>query len=34
MKQGKSTLRMDKVNQALQLFGKTLGSVYWRPEVE
>ena len=34
LEQGKSTLRMDKVNQALQLFGKTLGPVDWRPEAE
>ena len=34
MEQGKSTLRMDKVKQVLQLFGKTLGPVDWRPEAE
>lgn len=34
LEQGKATLRMDKVNQVLQLFGKTLGPVDWRPEVE
>ncbi len=34
LEQGKSTLRMDKVNQVLQLFGKTLGPVGWRPETE
>jgi len=32
LEQGKRTLRMDKVNQVLQLFGKTLGPVDWRPE--
>ena len=31
LEQGKGTLRMDKVNQVLQLFGKTLGPVDWRP---
>lgn len=31
LEQGKRTLRMDKVNQVLQLFGKTLGPVDWRP---
>ena len=34
LEQGKSTLRMDKVNQVLQLFGKILGPVGWRPETE
>ena len=34
LEQGKSTLRMDKVNQVLQLFGKTLGPVDWRPAAE
>ena len=34
LEQGKPTLRMDKVNQVLQLFGKTLGPVDWRPKVE
>ncbi len=34
MEQGKQTLRMDKVNQVLHLFGKTLGLVDWRPEVK
>jgi len=34
LEQGKTTLRMDKVNQVLQLFGKTLGPVDWRPETE
>ena len=34
LEQGKSTLRIDKVNQVLQLFGKTLGPVDWRPETE
>jgi y4mF family transcriptional regulator len=34
LEQGKSTLRIDKVNQVLQLFGKTLGPVEWRPETE
>ena len=32
MEQGKGSLRMDKVNQVLQLFGKTLGPVDCRPE--
>ncbi len=31
MEQGKQTLRMDKVNQVLGLFGKTLEPVDWRP---
>jgi len=30
MEQGKKTLRMDKVNQVLYLFGKALGPVDWR----
>lgn len=30
IEQGKCSLRMDKVNQVLQLFGKTLGPVDWR----
>ena len=34
LEQGKSTLRIDKVNQVLQLFGRTLGPVGWRPETE
>jgi len=34
LEQGKPTLRMDKVNQVLQLFGKTLGPIDWRPFVE
>ena len=34
LEQGKATLRMDKVNQILQLFGKTLGPVDWRPEID
>ena len=33
LEQGKTTLRMDKVNQVLQLFGRTLGPVEWRPEI-
>jgi len=33
LEQGKATLRMDKVNKVLQLFGKTLGPVDWRPEI-
>jgi y4mF family transcriptional regulator len=33
LEQGKPTLRMDKVNQVLQLFGKTLGPVDWRPKI-
>ena len=32
LEQGKPTLRMDKVNQVLQLFGKTLGPVDRRRE--
>jgi y4mF family transcriptional regulator len=34
LEQGKATLRMDKVNQVLQLFGKTLGPVDSRPKAE
>ena len=34
LEQGKATLRMDKVNQILQLFGKTLGPVSWRPDID
>lgn len=34
LEQGKSTLRMDKVNQVIRLFGKILGPVDWRPEIE
>jgi y4mF family transcriptional regulator len=34
LEQGKPTLRMDKVNQVLHLFGKTLGPVNWRPKIE
>jgi y4mF family transcriptional regulator len=34
LEQGKPTLRMDKVNQVLQLFGKTLGTTDWRPPAE
>lgn len=34
LEQGKATLRMDKVSQVLHLFGKTLGLVSWRPDVE
>lgn len=34
LEQGKPTLRMDKVNQVLRLFGKTLGPVNWRPNIE
>jgi y4mF family transcriptional regulator len=34
LEQGKPTLRMDKVNQVLHLFGKTLGPVDWRPQME
>ena len=34
LEQGKTTLRMDKVNQVLQLFGKTLGPVDRRPDTE
>lgn len=31
LEQGKPTLRMDKVNQVLRLFGKRLGPVDWSP---
>jgi y4mF family transcriptional regulator len=34
LEQGKATLRIDKVNQVLQLFGKTLGPVDWRPGID
>ena len=34
LEQGKTTLRMDKVNQVLQLFGKILGPVDWRPDID
>ncbi len=34
LEQGKATLRKDKVNQVLHLFGKILGPVDWRPTVE
>jgi y4mF family transcriptional regulator len=34
LEQGKATLRMDKVNQVLQLFGKTLGPIDWRPDIK
>lgn len=34
LEQEKSTLRMDKVNQVIRLFGKILGPVDWRPEIE
>ncbi len=34
LEQGKATLRMDKVNQVLQLFGKTLGPIDWRPGID
>ena len=34
LEQGKATLRMDKVNQVLQLFGKTLGPIDLRPGIE
>jgi len=33
LEQGKATLRMDKVNQVLRLFAKTLAPVDWRPEI-
>lgn len=32
LEQGKSTLRMDKVNQVLQLFGSQLGPVSIEPK--
>lgn len=32
LEQGKSTLRLDKVNQVLQLFGHELGPVRINPE--
>ncbi|MFH1147746.1 MAG: helix-turn-helix domain-containing protein [Pseudomonadota bacterium] len=34
LEQGKATLRIDKVNHVLRLFGKILGPVDWRPEIE
>jgi y4mF family transcriptional regulator len=34
LEQGKTTLRMDKANQVLHLFGKRLGPVDWRPSAE
>ena len=34
LEQGKATLRMDKVNQILQLFGKILGPIDWRPGID
>ena len=34
LEQGKATLKMDKVNQVLQLFGKNLGPIDWRPDIE
>ena len=34
LEQSKATVRMDKVNQVLHLFGKILGPVDWRPSVE
>ena len=34
LEQDKATLRMDKVNQVLQLFGKILGPVDWRPDMD
>ncbi|MBW2093359.1 MAG: helix-turn-helix transcriptional regulator [Deltaproteobacteria bacterium] len=34
LERGKATLRMDKVNQVLHLFGKHLGAVDWRPLTE
>lgn len=34
LEQGKATLRMDKVNQVLYLFGKILGPVDWRSSAE
>ena len=34
LERGKPTLRMDKVNQVLHLFGKSLGPVDWRPVTE
>lgn len=34
LEQGKPTLRMDKVNQVLFLFGKRLGPVDWRPPAQ
>ena len=33
LEQGKATMRLDKVNRILQLFGKTLGPIDWHPEV-
>jgi y4mF family transcriptional regulator len=34
LEQGKATLRMDRVNQVLQLFGKILGPIDWRPDID
>jgi y4mF family transcriptional regulator len=34
LEQGKQTLRMDKVNQVLSLFGHRMAPVEWKPEVE
>lgn len=34
LEQGKATVRMDKVNQVLQLFGKILGPIEWRPDID
>ena len=34
LEQGKATLRMDKVNQVLQLFGKVLGPIDSRSQTE
>ncbi|MEE8479777.1 MAG: type II toxin-antitoxin system Y4mF family antitoxin [Desulfobacterales bacterium] len=34
LEQGKATLRMDKVNQVLQLFVKSLGHIDWLPGIE
>ena len=34
LEQGKTTLRMDKVNQVLQMFGKTLGPIDLKYESE
>ncbi len=34
LERGKTTLRMDKVDQVLHLFGRALGPVEWRPTVK
>lgn len=34
LEQGKETLRMDKVNQVLQLFGYEVGAVHSSPKID